>query len=195
MRKTKIRPTRNKKREELKKSLGLTQEEMAMYLGITMSQWSMFKSHKRDLPTDAMLKLSSLLQSVQKEKGVSKATRQFLMEEELTAKKELELDELKTRMRLLRIKKKIAIMENNRAEAFAALQTVGQLEKQQTPDEGLISIIRKRALKTLKKYSKHHLEQLKSKQQSLELLQSELQKRLQKGGGETQFEEKEMEYN
>lgn len=187
MKKTRKAKTRNKKRGDLKNILGLTQEEMAMFLGVGMSQWNMFKSGKRHLPLEATLKLNALLQSVQKEKGVSDDARKLLAKEELETKKQLQEDEIKIEARLRRIQKEMAIIENNRTESFAALQTISQLEKMDVVNEGLVLIIRKRALQTLEKYNRHSLEELQCKQQSLEVMKKRIQEKLQAVGGKVQF--------
>lgn len=175
---------------EIKKILGLTQEEMAMVLGVARGQWTMFKSGNRDLPPAAKLKLSALLQKVQNEKGEPEELRSFFADEEQKTKTALETDELKTETRLRRIKNEMEIIESNRAESFAALRTVSQLKRSDEANEGLILIIRDRALKTLGKYSRHSLEQLKSKQTSLEQLQLEIQEKIRAAGGEVQFQKK-----
>jgi hypothetical protein len=84
--------------------------------------------------------------------------------------------------KLHRIQKEITILENNRAEALAAFQTLAQLGKQEVPDEGLILIIRDRALKTLNKYNSYSLEQLQLKQQSLELMKAGIQQKIKLAG-------------
>lgn len=187
MKKTVKVKTRNKKRGDLKNILGLTQEDMAMFLGVGMSQWNMFKSGKRHLPLEATLKLNALLQSVQKEKGVSDDARKFLAKEELETKKQLQGDEVKIEARLRRIKNEINIIENNRTESFAALQSADQLEKMDVANEGLVLIIRKRALQTLEKYNRHSLEELQLKLESFEMMKKGIQEKILAVGGKVQF--------
>lgn len=50
-----------KKTVKLNKMLGLNQNDVAMLMGITRSQWSMFESGKRQLPYQATLLLSEIL--------------------------------------------------------------------------------------------------------------------------------------
>jgi transcriptional regulator with XRE-family HTH domain len=169
-------------RGEIKKELGLTQEEMAMVLNVSLGRWKMYKSGQRGLPAAAMLKLSSLLQSVQKEKGISNEMARLLEEEQQRTDRQLKRDALKMEHKLHRIQKEITILENNRAEALAAFQTLAQLGKQEVPDEGLILIIRDRALKTLNKYNSYSLEQLQLKQQSLELMKAGIQQKIKLAG-------------
>lgn len=54
----------HKKMKSISKALGLTQEELAFLLGVTRSQLSMYQLGKRNLPPEAKLKLSELLQAV-----------------------------------------------------------------------------------------------------------------------------------
>jgi transcriptional regulator with XRE-family HTH domain len=174
-------------RGEIKKELGLTQEEMGMLLNVSIGRWKMFKSGKRGLHPEALLKLATLLQRVQNEKGYSKEMAKWLAEEEEQTKTQLKKDEVDMEIKLQRIQKEIAIAESNRNEAFAAFQTIAQLRKEEVPDEGLILIIRDRAMKTLHKYSAYSLEQLQLKQQSLELMKAGIQQKIQSRGGDVQF--------
>ena len=183
----KIPIAKREKRDEVKNVLGLTQEEMAMFLQVNMSQWNMFKSGKRRLPTKAMQQLTALLQSVQNEKGYSKEMAKWLAEEEEQTKTQLKKDEVDMEIKLQRIQKEIAIAESNRAEALAAFQTIAQLRKEEVPDEGLILIIRDRAMKTFKKYNSYSLEQLQLKRQSLELMKTGIQQKIKLRGDEVQF--------
>lgn len=176
-----------KKVGEIKKMLGLNQKEMGIVLSIPRSQWTMFKSGKRGLPPEALLKLATLLQSVQNEKGYSKETAKLLAEEEEQTKMQLKKDEVDMEIKLQRIQKEIAIAKSNRNEALATFQTIAQLQKEEVPDEGLILIIRDRALKTLNKYNSYSLEQLQLKQQSLELMKTGIQQKIQSRGGDVQF--------
>lgn len=171
-------------RGEIKKELGLNQEEMGMLLNVSIGRWKMFKSGKRGLPSEALLKLSAVLQNVQKEKGTSAAMAKLLAEEEERTTKQLKKDAATMEVKLHRVQKEIAIAESNRTEALAAFQTIAQLQKEAVPDEGLILIIRDRAMKTLHKYSAYSLEQLQLKQQSLELMQRGIQQKIQSRGVE-----------
>ena len=49
----------------LRSLLGLTQNDMAQLLGIGRSQWAMFETGKRDLPTPAKLLLAEMMHSAQ----------------------------------------------------------------------------------------------------------------------------------
>jgi transcriptional regulator with XRE-family HTH domain len=46
-----------KKESSIREQLGLTQEDMALYLQVSRGQLALYETHKRDLPTDALLKL------------------------------------------------------------------------------------------------------------------------------------------
>lgn len=55
---------RKMKAQSISKSLGITQEELASLLGVSRGQLSMYELGKRNLPTQAKLKLSRLLEVV-----------------------------------------------------------------------------------------------------------------------------------
>ncbi|MFC7773756.1 hypothetical protein [Flavobacterium sp. GCM10027622] len=160
---------------------------MTMLLGVPRSQWSMFKSGKLALPLKPMQQLTALLLSVQQEKGMSTAVTQLLEEEEQRTNTQCKKEEIKTEVKLRRIQKEIAIAECNRIEALAAFQTMAHLSKQEVPDDGLILIIRDHALKTFNKYNQYSLEQLHLNQESLLLMKTAIQQKIQKVGGEVQF--------
>ena len=52
--------------KNIREILGVKQEDIAMLLQVTRSQWSMYEIGKRDLPIAAKLKLSAMLEYVQK---------------------------------------------------------------------------------------------------------------------------------
>ncbi|MCL9805232.1 helix-turn-helix transcriptional regulator [Flavobacterium amniphilum] len=169
-------------RGEIKKELGLTQEEMAMLLGVALGQWKMYKSGQRRLPPKPMQKLTALSQNIQMEKGTPEEISKFLSDEERQTKMKLKDDALKMEIKISRIQKEITILENNRSEALAAFQTIAQLRKEEVPDEGLILIIRDRALKTLNKYNSYSLGQLQLKLQGFELMKAVIQQKIKLAG-------------
>lgn len=75
---------RNKNIREI---LGIKQEEIAMLLQVTRSQWSMYEIGKRDLPIAAKLKLSAMLEYVQKnESNFRLKVSETKMQKQKTAK-------------------------------------------------------------------------------------------------------------
>jgi hypothetical protein len=65
-----------KTRESISGRLGITQEEISLLLGIHRSQWSMFQSGKRDLPTNAKLLLAEMLAHMEKAEAAAKKESQ-----------------------------------------------------------------------------------------------------------------------
>lgn len=160
----------------IKNVLGLTQEEMAMLLGISISQWSMFKSGKRDIPLAAKQHLTTLLQAVQKEE-VSKTTQQFLKAEQQKTNEKLKQDYLKVQLKQHRIEKEISTLENHRLECLAALEVVAYMEHQKEKT-GLAASIKARALKSLNTHSLHKLEQLQLQKENLEIVKIKIEKKI-----------------
>lgn len=168
------------KTPEIKNILGLTQEEMAMHLGISLSQWKMFKSGKRSLPLQALEKFSVLLKGVQQKKENSSESQDLRETEEKQAKGKRQLDYLKVQVKLQRVEKEIAVIENQRAESFAALETVSFLEgqKEGKANKEFLQTIRSRALSTLKKQSLYKREALQLQKENLEMLKLEIGKKM-----------------
>ena len=51
-----------KKEPKIREQLGITQNDMAMYLQVSRSQLALFETNKRDLPSQARLKLATIEQ-------------------------------------------------------------------------------------------------------------------------------------
>ncbi|TGD57014.1 XRE family transcriptional regulator [Flavobacterium humi] len=164
----------------IKDHLGLTQEEMAMLLRITVSQWSMYKSGKRNIPADAKKQLGFLLKGVQEKKQDSKITEQFLRTEKEITKQKLKQDYLKAQIKIYRLEKEIETVEKQRLESFAALEAVHYLETQ--PQEkyvlDLLKIIQNRADKALIKHSLYKLEQMHLQKEAIEIVKDKIGKKL-----------------
>jgi len=170
-----------RKRPELKKLLGLTQEEMAMLLRISTGQWKMFKSGMRDIPLDAKLHLAFLLKAVRERKQTSKEVAQVLKAEEQKAKEKLKQYYLGIQIKQYRVQKALETIENHRRESLAALEMVAFLENQQEfpVDTDLLLIIRDRALKTLHKHNLYTLEQLQLEKEHFDRLADSIKEKLQ----------------
>ncbi|CAM3582871.1 helix-turn-helix domain-containing protein [Flavobacterium saliperosum] len=168
------------KTPDIKNRLGLTQEEMAMHLGISLSQWKMFKSGKRSLPLQALENFSVLLKGVQQKKDSSTEAQGLRKTEEEQAKGKRQHAYLKVQVKLQRLEKEIAVIENQRAESFAALETAFFLEgqKEGKANKDFIQSIRSRALTTLKKQSLYKREALQLQKENLEMLKLEIGKKM-----------------
>ena len=59
------------KRKSISESLGFKQWEMATLLQINRSQWSMFESGKRSLPTPALYLLSEMLEHLKSQEAMA----------------------------------------------------------------------------------------------------------------------------
>jgi transcriptional regulator with XRE-family HTH domain len=57
---------------KIRELLGMKQEEIALLLEITRSQWAMYETGKRDLPTAAKLKLAEMLAFAKKRQLLEK---------------------------------------------------------------------------------------------------------------------------
>ncbi|CAM3925156.1 MULTISPECIES: helix-turn-helix domain-containing protein [Flavobacterium] len=75
---------------KIRELLGMKQEEIALLLEITRSQWAMYETGKRDLPTAAKLKLAEMLAFVQKKDSYWKKELPIHKEQTLQKKKKLE---------------------------------------------------------------------------------------------------------
>ncbi len=64
-----------KKETTITKLLGITQQDAAMLLGVSTSQWSMYSSGKRDLPTPAMMLLAEMLAYVKSAEAAPKSKK------------------------------------------------------------------------------------------------------------------------
>lgn len=167
-----------KQQATLKSTIGLSQEETAMLLGVTRGQCSMFVSGKRDLPLDAKNKLIALLQHLKTEKPFSEERQQLEKVEAEKMQRKLEQDYLTIQIKQHRVAKKISIIENTRAECFAAIEVASFLENQKDkhPITGLSQSIRARAANTLKQHDLYTLTELQLKQENLEAAKSKLER-------------------
>jgi hypothetical protein len=153
---------------------------MAMVLQITVSQWSMYKSGLRDIPTEAKNRLTDLLQNAKQENKIPEAREELDTAEAKETQKQLQQDYIGIEIQQSKVAKKISILENTRAECFAALETASFLENQKRnhPMAHLVEGIRLRASKTLREHNLYRLTELQLKQESLELLKNNIAKKI-----------------
>ncbi|MFM9989226.1 helix-turn-helix domain-containing protein [Flavobacterium sp.] len=160
----------------IKNLIGLSQEEMAMLLGITESQWSMYKSGKRDIPLAAKQQLAALLSNTQQAKSVSPESIKMAEKEKKSEKEWLKREYKAIDHKQQYLERKIIAIENIRVECFAALEVVHYLESQ-SENEFTISLansIKTRATNTLDKHSSSRLLEMKLKKESCEMLKYSL---------------------
>lgn len=169
-----------RKASDIKNILGLSQDEMALLLGITPSQWSMFKSDKRDIPLPAKEQLAFLLQSIQKKVVLSDESQKFMIAERQKTIDQLQQELLKVQIKTQRLEKQISIMENLRTESLAALEVSSVLTAQKTNPRttALADSIRLRALNTLKKHSLYQLTELQLKKDNFETLKNKIKQQM-----------------
>ena len=120
---------RMKKRETICKLLGTTQEEMAMLLRVSRSQWSMFESGKRDLPSAALQFLSEILAHLQSPEAKTTKTQATLAKEAAKKKQTLEALIKENQYQQLLVAKKIADIEKKQEASVKALQLAAFLNK------------------------------------------------------------------
>ena len=164
----------------IKNLLGLSQEEMAMLLGITESQWSMFKSGKRDIPLAAKQQLAALLSNTQQAKSVSPESIKIAEKEKKSQKKWLQQEYEAVHHKQQYLDRKISAMENSRVECFAALEVVHYLETQ-PENEFIVNLaesIKIRATNTLNKHSSSRLLEMKLKKDSFEMLKYSMEQKI-----------------
>ena len=115
----------------LKNILGLSQEEAAVFFGVTPGHWSMINIGKRVLPSEGTIKLSAVLQHLNKEKPLSEARQQFEKAELEKLQDKLQYDYTTLKMKQYKVAKEITRIENIRKECFAALEVADFLENQE----------------------------------------------------------------
>ncbi|HSD14588.1 MAG TPA: hypothetical protein VLB74_08060 [Flavobacterium sp.] len=169
-----------RKPSTIKHILGLSQDEMAMLLGITPSQWSMFKSDKRDIPLAAKEQLAFLLQSIQKKEVLSEEGQQLRNAERDKTKEKLRQELQKVKIKSTRLEKQISVLENLRTESLAALEVSVVLAVQKANQRTVVlaESIRLRALNNLKKHSLFKLADMQIKKESFELLRSKIEEKI-----------------
>lgn len=144
---------RMKKRETICKLLGTTQEEMAMLLKVSRSQWAMFETGKRDLPSASLQFLSEILAHLQSHDAKTTKSPANFAKEAAEKKQTLEALVQENQYQQLRLAKKIAAIEKKQEASIKALQVVAYLkrrtDKNREPDTNLLKSIEIRATKAI----------------------------------------------
>jgi transcriptional regulator with XRE-family HTH domain len=112
--------------KKLRKKMGFNQEHLAIYLDIERGLLSMVEIGKRELPTNALIKLNDLEQSILQSSLPETANLTFLEEENLTKELQLFLQEHQQfiKQKALLLQKKLKVIESNYNNALQLLQIV-----------------------------------------------------------------------
>jgi transcriptional regulator with XRE-family HTH domain len=100
-----------------KKNLLLTQEETAILLGVNRSQWAMYEIGQRDIPGFAKMKLATLLETVEALSVADTADFPNRMTQETNKEKIIKTQIKENKLQIIRLQRKIALMERNFQEA------------------------------------------------------------------------------
>jgi transcriptional regulator with XRE-family HTH domain len=160
-----------------KKITGLTQEEMALYLGVHRSQWSMYVSGKRALPPEATLKLSNLLEHLEKGK-LKKQSSAMPDEEKKSMQTGLKKKLLEIEILLHQVNVKIDEFHQNREELFTKIDSLDFIKNEKDNNNAITTVLEKRVEKLKTIYSLKNLETLTIKKASLEFEINSIKKRL-----------------
>jgi transcriptional regulator with XRE-family HTH domain len=165
-----------KTQHDSRKLLGATQPEMAMLLKIHRSQWSMYESGKRPLPTQAAVLLAQLLEAVHAPEKKSAGTHPQLKLQQDKLETELKSLLKENQYQLEITARKLNVLENKYEAGINALQLAHHLaadpESKKTIEADLIKGIQTRAEKSIAKTSLITLAKLRIKHGVL--LQEEL---------------------
>lgn len=174
-----------RKYENIRDLLGITQEELAMLLGITRTQLAMYETKKRDIPLASKEKLADVLTTLKKNQSISEFSNKINAVEKKIAKEWLQKEYKEVEYKALILDRKVNKVKQVREEAFKALEVVQYLESKKDKENGFESLshrlaksIKSRATNTLNKNSLQHLQDLELKNESLEMLKLQLEKKL-----------------
>ena len=168
----------------IKNRTGLSQEEMAMLLRISESQWSMYKSGKRDIPLAAKQQLADLLVFVQK---LDKKAEDFphIKIQEARREKVFEQQRLINKHQQMIAEKKLKAIEKKYEAAMTALCLVGFLETKAEESgkekDAVLYMIKTKAATTIEKNGLHVQAKHQLKFQALQQEETILKKIMEKG--------------
>lgn len=95
----------------IREQLGLTQEALAIYLSISMSQLAMHETGKRDLPSNATVKIAELLTLLKQSEKNTKAKKERMKQEWLVVTKQLRTKIIDLEFQLAKEKRKLEAIE------------------------------------------------------------------------------------
>ncbi|MFK7001851.1 helix-turn-helix domain-containing protein [Flavobacterium oreochromis] len=139
-----------KARKYAREYLGVTQEQIAKFLNISVSLYSMYEGGKRELPTAALIQLSSLIHFV---KTAQERTNEKTIEQEMVPSEcltWLQTTIEKQQLQLLQAKRTLKKIKKNYQKALA-LQTVADFTTQIESNKDFGSILQLKAEKKLEK--------------------------------------------
>lgn len=162
--------------------MGIKQEEIALLLEITRSQWAMYVTGKRDLPTAAKLKLAEMLAFVQKKDSYWKKELPIHKEQKGQMKKKLE--DLIVVNKHLQFKTTLKLQEVNKRYSlnFNRLKTMHYFEmnpqKLTQKENLLLEVMHNRAKNEMAKKGLSKLLELEVKLETLQEEEKILTKKL-----------------
>lgn len=119
----------------LSKLLGATQLEMAILLGINASQWSMYETGDRNLPTDAYELMSKMLEHVQNKNNKAWKEQELSTQQQDVTKETLEKLLKENDYQQQTIERKINKIKKKQAFVVARFQLLDYLEQHTTKKE------------------------------------------------------------
>lgn len=119
------------KDKTIRSSLVLSQEEIALLLGIKRSVWSMYEGGKRDLPTAALLKLTTLTTHATTISKVAKKEQPYQKKQQ-AAKQKMLLKEIENnKFEQLQLERKLKQLHNNYEQAERTIQFVALFKEKE----------------------------------------------------------------
>lgn len=150
-----------KRNTSLRSLLGITQEEAAQLLQTTRSQLSLYELGKRELPTKAWVKLTTLWLHVEEANKMPKEAMPYFKEQQIKWQEQLQKEISENQFQQMILQRKIQKIEGKFKKNCGALQVVAYLETQtedQTPAEKeLLRFIAKNAQKGMERNGWHVL--------------------------------------
>ena len=117
------------------KLLGATQREIAILLGINASQWSMYETGDRNLPTDAYELMSKMLEHVQNKNNKALKEQELSTQQQDVTKETLEKLLKENDYQQQTIERKINKIKKKQAFVVARFQLLDYLEQHTTKKE------------------------------------------------------------
>ena len=147
-----------KKEISIREQLGLTQEDMALYLQVSRGQLALYETHKRDLPTNALLKLVEIevfLSQTNTEIGIDRTHLKPQKEKMLLV---LERLAVVYQHKQLIVERKLESIKKNYNKGLVLLQVLQHLQqkaKAEGNDTELLKVMQNKAERTIEKNGLH----------------------------------------
>jgi transcriptional regulator with XRE-family HTH domain len=163
-----------KKHDNIRDLLGITQEDLAALLKISRTQLSMYEIGKRELPSTAIIQLAEMLRYLQEDASKSTDTTSLLKEQAIQKEKAFEEMRKENHFKQLVLEKKLNVLEKKYKANFSAFQLTKYLEKQDTENGKLESLLLKTIeRKALAELNKNGLAMITKYKIEKEVLQAE----------------------